>query len=436
LAGNRNTPLDGQTRQGHPKRPSRRKSTEGAIMQRITILGATGSIGVSTLDVLARHPDKYRVHALSAHARVDELAAQCRAFRPQRAVVGTPQAAARLAQLVEGLGIDVAWGPQALCEIASSPETDTVMAAIVGAAGLAPTLAAARAGKKVLLANKEALVMSGQLFMDAVREHKATLLPIDSEHNAIFQSLPSPYLPGHARAPGAAGVAKILLTASGGPFLNRAVETLTDVTPDEACKHPNWSMGRKISVDSATMMNKGLEVIEAHWLFGAPAEQIEVVIHPQSVIHSMVSYVDGSVLAQLGNPDMRTPIAHALAFPERIASGVAQLDLTQWSGLQFHKPDFARFPCLALAFDALRAGGTAPALLNAANEVAVQAFLERRIGFRDIDRVVRHVMDAVPHGAAPGIDAVMAQDARARQAAGALVSELGGARQFAPQQAH
>jgi 1-deoxy-D-xylulose-5-phosphate reductoisomerase len=389
-------------------------------MQRITILGATGSIGVSTLDVLARHPDKYRVHALSAHTRVEELAEQCRVFRPQRAVVGTPEAAQRLAALVEGLGIDVAHGEAALCEIASSTETDTVMAAIVGAAGLAPTLAAARAGKKILLANKEALVMSGQLFMDAVREHKATLLPIDSEHNAIFQSLPSHY----ARAPEAAGVAKILLTASGGPFLNRAVETLSDVTPDEACKHPNWSMGRKISVDSATMMNKGLEVIEAHWLFGAPAEQIEVLIHPQSVIHSMVSYVDGSVLAQLGNPDMRTPIAHALAYPERIASGVAQLDLTQTANLEFHQPDFARFPCLALAFDALRAGGTAPALLNAANEVAVQAFLERRIGFRDIDRIVRGVMDAVPHGAAASIEAVMAQDARAREAAVRLALDL------------
>ena len=392
-------------------------------MQRVTILGATGSIGASTLDVLARHPDKYRVHALSAHSRVEELAEQCRRFRPLRAVVGTPEAAKRLAALVNdemGLGIDVAHGERALCDIAASADTDTVMAAIVGAAGLAPTLAAARAGKKVLLANKEALVMSGQLFMDAVREHKATLLPIDSEHNAIFQSLPAHY----TRAPDAAGVAKILLTASGGPFLNRAVETLSDVTPDEACKHPNWSMGRKISVDSATMMNKGLEVIEAHWLFGAPANRIEVVIHPQSVIHSMVSYVDGSVLAQLGNPDMRTPIAHALAFPERIESGVAQLDLTELAALQFHKPDYGRFPCLALAFEALRAGGTAPAVLNAANEVAVQAFLERRIGFRDIDRVVGRVMEATGHGAAAGIDAVLDADARARAAAQRVALEL------------
>lgn len=389
-------------------------------MQRITILGATGSIGASTLDVLARHPDRYRVYALSAHGRVEELADACRRVKPARAVVGTAEGAGRLSQLLAGLDIQVDHGEQALCEIASSPDTDTVMAAIVGAAGLAPTLAAARAGKKVLLANKEALVMSGQLFMDAVREHRATLLPIDSEHNAIFQSLPATY----ARDPQAAGVAKILLTASGGPFLQRAVETLEAVTPDEACKHPNWVMGRKISVDSATMMNKGLEVIEAHWLFGAPADLIEVVIHPQSVIHSMVSYADGSVLAQLGNPDMRTPIAHALAFPERIASGVPQLDLTAMAALQFHQPDFERFPCLALAFDALRAGGTAPALLNAANEVAVQSFLEREIGFRDIDRVIAQVMDAVPHGPAPSIEAVLAQDARARAAAQDVIARL------------
>jgi 1-deoxy-D-xylulose-5-phosphate reductoisomerase len=389
-------------------------------MQRITILGATGSIGASTLDVLARHPDKYEVYALTAHAKVDELAAQCRAFRPKRAVVGDAACAQRLSQLLAGLPISVEYGPQALCDVASSPDTDTVMAAIVGGAGLAPTLAAARAGKKILLANKEALVMSGQLFMDAVKEHKATLLPIDSEHNAIFQSLPHAY----GRKPDDAGVARILLTASGGPFLHRPVESLDLVTPEEACKHPNWVMGRKISVDSATMMNKGLEVIEAHWLFGAPAAMIEVVIHPQSVIHSMVSYVDGSVLAQLGNPDMRTPIAHALAYPERIASGVGQLDLTQMADLQFHRPDFKRFPCLALAFEALEAGGTAPALLNAANEVAVQAFLERRIGFRDIDRVIGRVVHENPHGAASSIDAVMDQDARARRAAEQIVAGL------------
>ncbi|USX29371.1 1-deoxy-D-xylulose-5-phosphate reductoisomerase [Oxalobacteraceae bacterium OTU3CINTB1] len=391
-------------------------------MQRITILGATGSIGVSTLDVLARHPERYSVYALSAHSRVDELAAQCVQFRPLRAVVGTADAAERLGALLRAAGVatEVEYGETALCAIASAPEVDSVMAAIVGAAGLAPTLAAARAGKKVLLANKEALVMSGQLFIDAAAEAGAVLLPIDSEHNAIFQCLPSSY----GRQPGASGVAKILLTASGGPFLTRAVETLEDVTPEQACKHPNWSMGRKISVDSATMMNKGLEVIEAHWLFGAPADQIDVVIHPQSVIHSMVSYVDGSVLAQLGNPDMRTPIAHALAYPERIDSGVAQLDLTQIATLQFERPDFARFPCLALAFDALRAGGTAPALLNAANEIAVQAFLDLKIGFRQIDRVIAQVMEKLPHGAADSIEAVMAQDALARDAAETIIAGM------------
>ncbi|MGZ8320245.1 MAG: 1-deoxy-D-xylulose-5-phosphate reductoisomerase, partial [Telluria sp.] len=387
-----------------------------------TILGATGSIGVSTLDVLARHPEKYQVYALTAHNRIDELAAQCEQFRPARAVVGSADGARQLAALLRAKGVntEVEYGEAALCSVASSPDTDTVMAAIVGAAGLAPTLAAARAGKKILLANKEALVMSGQLFMDAVHENGATLLPIDSEHNAIFQSLPQSY----ARSPQGAGVAKILLTASGGPFLARAVDTLDAVTPDQACKHPNWEMGRKISVDSATMMNKGLEVIEAHWLFNVPASAIEVVIHPQSVIHSMVSYVDGSVIAELGNPDMRTPIAHALAFPERIESGVAQLDLTAIGTLQFEKPDYKRFPCLALAFEALVAGGTAPALLNAANEVAVQAFLERRIGFRDIDRVIARVMHENDHGPASSIDAVMAQDARARSAAETIVAGI------------
>ena len=395
-------------------------------MQRITILGATGSIGVSTLDVLARHPERYSVYALSAHSRVDELAAQCVAFRPVRAVVGTADAAARLSALLRAAGVhtEVEYGAAALCAIAAAPEVDSVMAAIVGAAGLAPTLAAARAGKKILLANKEALVMSGQLFMDAVAQSGAILLPIDSEHNAIFQSMPQFGGRMPAVRDAGAGVAKILLTASGGPFLTRDVATLEDVTPEQACKHPNWSMGRKISVDSATMMNKGLEVIEAHWLFGAPADRIDVVIHPQSVIHSMVSYVDGSVLAQLGNPDMRTPIAHALAYPERIASGVAQLDITEIATLQFQRPDYARFPCLALAFDALRAGGTAPALLNAANEVAVQAFLDRRIGFRQIDRVISSVVALVSHGTADSIDVVMAQDAAARAAAETIITGL------------
>jgi 1-deoxy-D-xylulose-5-phosphate reductoisomerase len=388
-------------------------------MQRITILGATGSIGVSTLDVIARHADQYQVYALSAHGRVEALAEQCERFKPKHAVVGSAAAAEQLSSLLRAkhLDIAVAYGEEALCAIASASEVDAVMAAIVGAAGLAPTLAAARAGKKVLLANKEALVMSGQLFMDAVRENGATLLPIDSEHNAIFQSLPHDY----ARQPAPSGVAKILLTASGGPFLTRDVDTLGTVTPEQACKHPKWAMGRKISVDSATMMNKGLEVIEAHWLFGAPAAQIEVVIHPQSVVHSMVSYVDGSVLAQLGNPDMRTPIAHALAYPRRFESGVAQLDLTQMGGLFFERPEMARFPCLALAFRALEEGGTAPALLNAANEVAVQAFLDLRIRFDQIAPVIAHVLDTVPNTPAASIAAVMAQDALARDCAEAFI---------------
>ena len=309
-----------------------------------------------------------------------------------------------------GSATQVAYGPQALVEVSKSAGCDTVVAAIVGAAGLAPTLAAARAGKQILLANKEALVMSGAIFMDAVRDHGATLLPVDSEHNAIFQCLPREASP-HG------GVAKIILTASGGPFRTRDPATLVDVTPEEACKHPNWVMGRKISVDSATMMNKGLEVIEAHWLFGLPGERIDVLIHPQSVIHSLVSYADGSVLAQLGNPDMRTPIAHALAFPERVESGVAQLDLAQVASLSFEKPDYERFPCLALAMQALAAGGIASAALNAANEVAVDAFLERRIGFTEIAQTVRAVLDALPNRSADGLDDVLAADAAARRAA-------------------
>lgn len=384
-------------------------------MQHITILGATGSIGVSTLDVIARHPDRYSVYALTAHSRVEELALQCERFRPKVAVVGSADAAHRLQTLLatRSLTTRVEYGTDALCAVAGATECDAVMAAIVGAAGLMPTLAAARAGKKVLLANKEALVMSGQLFIDAIATSGATLLPIDSEHNAIYQCLPSAY----CRSPSHHGIAKILLTASGGPFLARPVDTLTQVTPEEAVAHPNWVMGRKISVDSATMMNKGLEVIEAHWLFGASASQIEVVIHPQSVIHSMVSYVDGSVLAQLGNPDMRTPIAHALAYPERIESGVAQIDLAEIALLRFERPDFARFPCLKLAYDALKAGGTAPAILNAANEVAVEAFLNREIGFRMIDQVIARVMDTLPHREAANIDDVLDQDRSARELA-------------------
>lgn len=381
-------------------------------MQNITILGATGSIGVSTLDVIARHPDRYRVYALTAHSKVEDLAAQCGRFLPEVAVVGSAAAASALAALLKTAGVatDVLWGEEALCQVASASGCDMVMAAIVGAAGLAPSMAAACAGKKVLLANKEALVMSGQLFMSAVAESGATLLPIDSEHNAIFQCLPGDF----SRQPERHGISRILLTASGGPFLHRAVDTLDAVTPEEAVAHPNWVMGRKISVDSATMMNKGLEVIEAAWLFGASAGQIEVLIHPQSVIHSMVSYIDGSVLAQLGNPDMRTPIAHALAYPERIASGVAPLDLTAMAQLRFERPDLRRFPCLKLAYDALQAGGSAPALLNAANEIAVEAFLNRQIGFRMIDQLIDRVMQAIPHEPVADIGALLEQDRRAR----------------------
>jgi 1-deoxy-D-xylulose-5-phosphate reductoisomerase len=384
-------------------------------MQHITILGATGSIGVSTLDVIARHPERYGVYALTAHSNVELLADQCERFVPHVAVVGSADTAQRLQSILSSRRINtrVDYGVEALCAAASAAECDAVMAAIVGAAGLAPTLTAARAGKKILLANKEALVMSGQLFMDAIASSGATLLPIDSEHNAIFQCLPGTY----QRFPAQHGIAKILLTASGGPFLTRSVDTLESVTPEEAVAHPNWVMGRKISVDSATMMNKGLEVIEAHWLFGAGAAQIEVVIHPQSVIHSMVAYVDGSVLAQLGNPDMRTPIAHALAYPERIESGVAQIDLAGIAQLCFERPDFNRFPCLKLAYDALQAGGAAPTILNAANEVAVQAFLNREIGFRKIDQLIARVMDAMPHREAATIDDVIDQDRRARELA-------------------
>ena len=388
------------------------------MKQQITILGSTGSIGVSTLDVISKHLNRYQVVALTAHSRVHELAKQCVQFKPKFAVVGSTEAANALKTLLLSydLNTSVLHGEAALCEVAR--ECDVVMAAIVGAAGLAPTMAAAQAGRKVLLANKEALVMSGQLFMDAVREGGATLLPIDSEHNAIFQCLP-------VRNQGSGirdqtehcGVAKIVLTASGGPFLNRPLDSLKDVTPEQAIAHPNWVMGKKISIDSATMMNKGLEVIEAHWLFAVPVQKIEVVIHPQSVMHSMVSYVDGSMLAQLGNPDMRTPIAYGLAYPERITSGVAQLDLAKIARLNFEQPDFARFPCLALCFEALRAGDTAPAILNAANEVAVQAFLDKKIGYLTIPELISSVMNKIANRRVTDLDGVMEQDLLAREAA-------------------
>ncbi|TMI01158.1 MAG: 1-deoxy-D-xylulose-5-phosphate reductoisomerase, partial [Betaproteobacteria bacterium] len=327
--------------------------------RKIAILGATGSIGASTLDVVAQHPERFAVTALAANRQWERLLEMVACFRPQFAALLDPDAARELASAVrrEGLPTRVLSGAEGLCEAATLPEVDTVVAAIVGGAGLAPTMAAARAGKRILLANKETLVLAGGMFMAAVREGGATLLPIDSEHNAIFQCLPA----GYAGVPEKGGVRRILLTASGGPFRATPVGELVSVTPDQACAHPRWRMGRKISVDSATMMNKGLEVIEAHWLFGAAREQIEVVIHPESIVHSLVEYVDGSVLAQLGNPDMRTPIAQALAWPERIAAGVAPLDLAQIGSLHFAVPDAARFPCLELACAALVAGGSAPA---------------------------------------------------------------------------
>jgi 1-deoxy-D-xylulose-5-phosphate reductoisomerase len=383
------------------------------MQKRLTLLGSTGSIGESTLDVVARHPDRFAVYALTAHRNGDKLVEQCLRFNPQVAVVGDAGTAARVAAALaaKGCQTEVTYGHEAFAEVASSDSCDTVVAAIVGAAGLSPTLAAARAGKRILLANKEALVMSGQIFIDAVRDNGAVLLPVDSEHNAVFQCLPR-----EAKLHG--GVSKIILTASGGPFRTRDRATLAHVTPDEACKHPNWAMGRKISVDSATMMNKGLEVIEAHWLFDVPGSRIEVLIHPQSVIHSLVSYADGSVLAQLGNPDMRTPIAYALAFPDRVESGVAPLDLAQVASLTFEKPDLERFPCLALALEALEAGGTASTSLNAANEIAVEAFLAGRIGFMAIGDVVKRVLNTLPNGSAATLEEILAVDAEARRLAG------------------
>lgn len=380
--------------------------------QQITVLGATGSIGASTLDVLARHPERYQVFALTGFSRLAELRTLCLRHNPRFAVVPDERAARNLQEALRaaGLSTEVLHGEAGLCTVAAAPEVDAVMAAIVGAAGLRPTLAAVQAGKKVLLANKEALVMSGALFMRAVQASGAVLLPIDSEHNAIFQCLPSNY----ARGLAASGVRRILLTASGGPFRETSLAALDHVTPEQACAHPNWTMGRKISVDSASMMNKGLELIEACWLFDARPAQVEVLIHPQSVIHSLVDYVDGSVLAQLGNPDMRTPIAHALAWPERIDSGVAPLDLFSVARLDFQEPDVERFPCLRLARQAAEAGGTVPAMLNAANEVAVAAFLERRVRFTEIASIIDHVLNHEASGTADSLDCVLGADARAR----------------------
>jgi 1-deoxy-D-xylulose-5-phosphate reductoisomerase len=386
----------------------------------LTILGATGTIGVNTLDVVARHPERFKVIALTGATQLDKLAEQCRQFRPRYAVVMDAQRADTLKDLLADLDIEVRWGVEALEEVSALPEVDSVMAAIVGAAGLRPAMAAARAGKRILLANKETLVMAGHFFMEAVKAGGASLLPIDSEHNAVFQSMPTGYDGNLA----AHGVRRVLLTASGGPFRSRAVETLAAVTPEEAVAHPNWVMGKKISVDSATMMNKGLEVIEARWLFNARPEQIDVVIHPQSIIHSMVEYLDGSVLAQLSNPDMRTPIAHSLAYPERIEAGVPWLDLTRIGTLTFEAPDFQRFPCLKLAYQALASGGAAPAILNAANEEAVAAFLEHRIPYLAISETLSSVLGRLHDRPAGNLEELEAVDAEARHLAQALIAAL------------
>ena len=376
----------------------------------LAILGATGSIGTSTLDVVTRHRDRYRLFALAAHSSADALLALCRLHRPRYAVLAGVAPEARLAGAFAEAGSELLFGTEALEHIATDSRCDVVMAAIVGAAGLASTLAAARAGKRVLLANKEALVMAGPLLMRAAAEGGATIVPVDSEHNAVFQCL------SDARA-----VRRIVLTASGGPFRAAPLDSLASVTPAQACAHPNWVMGRKISVDSATMMNKGLEVIEARWLFDVPSNAIEVVIHPQSIVHSLVEYVDGSLIAQLSNPDMRVPIAYALGYPERIASGARPLDLAALKELSFERPDERRFPCLRLAYRALERGGSAPAVLNAANEVAVDAFLAGRLSFTGIARVIADTLDTVPAAPAADLDAVMAADAEARRAAGAGV---------------
>lgn len=388
--------------------------------QKLVILGATGSIGVNTLDVVARHPDRFEILALTANRQVERLHEQCCRFQPRFAVLQSEEAATRLSGLLHqsGCGTVVLAGLDAMEQVAGHPEADTVMAAIVGAAGLRPTLAAVRSGKKVLLANKEALVMAGPVFMAEVARSGAILLPVDSEHNAVFQSLNNDSSCSLEKK----GVRRILLTASGGPFRQFQLEALDRVTPEQACDHPNWIMGRKISVDSATMMNKGLEVIEAHWLFGAPGKRIEVVIHPQSVIHSMVEYADGSVIAQLGNPDMRTPIAHALAYPERIEAGVAPLDLCRIGQLSFEAPDFGRFPCLRLAYQALERGGSAPAVINAANEIAVAAFLETRVPFTRIPAIIEETLARVRQREIADLDGVMAADAESRETARSLMT--------------
>ncbi|MCC7279149.1 MAG: 1-deoxy-D-xylulose-5-phosphate reductoisomerase [Chromatiaceae bacterium] len=393
-------------------------------MKGICVLGATGSIGISTLDVVGRHPELYRVVALTANQDAERLAEQCRRHRPALAVLADVGAAERLRGLLADMAgaPEVLAGPEALAQVAALPEVDIVMAAIVGAAGLLPTLAAARAGKRLLLANKEALVVAGEILMSAAAASGALLLPIDSEHNAIFQCMPAGYEHGLDQV----GVERILLTASGGPFRDRPLAELEQVTPDQACAHPNWRMGRKISVDSATMMNKGLELIEACWLFGTRPERIQIVIHPQSVIHSLVQYVDGSVLAQLGNPDMRTPIAHALAWPERLSSGVSPLDLFAVGRLDFEPPGLDRFPCLSLAIQAAESGGTAPTILNAANEIAVAAFLMGRIRYTAIAPLVGATLERLPAQAVnrDGLESLLEADRQARAMAEQLLPTL------------
>ena len=390
-------------------------------MQSITLLGATGSIGESTLDVIARHPYKYSVFALTGNKQLSKLALQCQQHGAQFAVVNDAAAASELRALLHGTDCktEVLHGLEALCQVASAVQVDTVMAAIVGAAGLVPTMAAVKTGKKILLANKESLVMAGGLFMRAVKASGSLLLPIDSEHNAIFQCLPANYEQADT-----SGVSKLLLSASGGPFRGWSAQQMAEVTPDQACAHPNWSMGRKISVDSASLMNKGLELIEACWLFDVSPKQIDVVVHPQSVIHSLVQYTDGSVLAQLGNPDMRTPIAHGLAWPERIESGVADLNLFDVARLDFEQPDLESFPCLQLAFDAAAAAGDAPAILNAANEVAVQAFLDKRIGFSQIAQVVDNTLSGLDFSEPDSLDGVQDSDHKARYHSANYITEI------------
>ncbi|MGB0444858.1 MAG: 1-deoxy-D-xylulose-5-phosphate reductoisomerase [Porticoccaceae bacterium] len=390
-------------------------------MQSITILGSTGSIGRSTLDVIGQHPDKYRVFALTGQSQLKLLAQQSVAFKAKYAVVTDEASAKQLSQLIQDLKgqTEVLFGEQALSDVASSSQVQIVMAAIVGAAGLLPTLSAVESSKKVLLANKESLVMAGSIFMRAVQQHTADLLPIDSEHNAIFQCLPSNKGENSQNA-----VKKIILSASGGPFRNWTAEQMQSVTPEQACAHPNWSMGNKISVDSASMMNKGLECIEAKWLFDTDMKNIDVLIHPQSIVHSLVQYIDGSVLAQLGNPDMRTPIAHGLAWPQRISSSVADLDLAEIAQLTFEQPDLERFPCLKLAYQAAEAAGDAPAVLNAANEIAVDAFLNQRIGFTDIAKVVDQTLNTFDFFEPDSLAAVQESDARARRTAISMVKQL------------